>query len=152
MTELLANVADLEKRLRLPVGSLAGADRDAAETALDDASVLVLAEGQADWTASTVPASARLVAITVALRKYRNPDGFSSESLGGGAYSYRYADDETSAYLTVAEAQIVHQARDGEVLPQGSGFTGALRTPSAYSRPVATGLRPWWDYDEFSER
>lgn len=137
----LASVADLEKRLRLEVGSLAGADLVAAELALEDASVLVLAEGNPDWGALTVPAAAKRVVIGVALRQYRNPDGLSTESMGGGAYSYRYADDETSAYLTEAEALIVQRAAAAEQETK-TGFTGTVRTPSSYADPEPLGTVP----------
>ena len=132
MANPLALVSDLERRLRLEIGSLTGADLQAAEVALDDASVLVCGAGSASWTAETVPEVAKLIAIRVALRQYRNPDGYVSEAMGGGAYSYRYADDETSAYLTEAEEAQVAAAAAEEVSGGLGGFTGSLRTPLAY--------------------
>lgn len=133
MADSLALVSDLEVRLRLEVGSLEGADLLAAQTALDDASVLVWAEGNPAWTAATIPALAKSVVVRVALRQFRNPDGFSTESMGGGAYSYRYADDETSAYLTAQEADLVQkaavEAAPGTVRPTG----GSVRMRSSYS-------------------
>lgn len=144
MATLLASVADLEKRLRKEVGSLIGADLTAATTAIDDASVLVLAEGNPDWTPLTIPAVAKGVVIKVALRQYRNPDGFVSEAMGGGAYSYRYADDETSAYLTKAEAELVQRAALAEAEPERS-FQGSIRTPSAYAESDEPLVEiPWW--------
>lgn len=141
MATLLASVADLEVRLRKEVGSLAGADLSAATTAIDDASVLVLAEGNPGWTPLTIPAVAKGVVIKVALRQYRNPDGYVSEAMGGGAYSYRYADDETSAYLTEKEAAIVQRAAAAEA-ETPSGFVGTVRTPSAYEvDDTGTALR-----------
>jgi hypothetical protein len=146
MATPLAEVSDLEVRLRLEVGSITGADLQAAETALEDASVLVLAQGNPAWTPASVPEIAKSVVIRVALRQYRNPDGFVSEGMGGGAYTYRYADDETSAYLTEAEAVMVQRAFAAEQPSAGRGFVGTVRTPSAYSRSTLTGTPPWWDY------
>lgn len=139
MATLLASVADLEKRLRKEVGSLSGADLQAAETAIDDASVLVLAEGNPDWTSLTIPDVAKRVVIKVAIRQYRNPDGFSTEAMGGGAYSYRYADDETSAYLTENEVGIIQRAAAAES-DTPSGFTGTVSV--SYEEPVVE--TPWW--------
>lgn len=137
----LATVSSMETRLRLPVGSLTGADLQAALDALDDASVLVRQEAGIDFLAAdgvTIVAPPVIVTIArrVALRQYRNPDGFSSEGVGGGAYTYRYADDETSAYLTADEVRVIHAA----VAPAGGrGFVGTIRTPSAYEGPVPLG-------------
>lgn len=139
----LATVASLETRLGLDVGALSGADLQRAVDALDDASVLVRAEAGMTFLADdgvTVDAPDVIVTIArrVALRQYRNPDGYSSEGVGSGAYTYRYADDETSAYLTDAEIRQIRQAV--ATLKGSTGFTGSTRTPSAYDDPTSTTL------------
>ena len=136
----LATVASMETRLGLVVGSLAGADLQRANDALDDASVLVRAEAEVDFLAVdgvtlSAPALVVTIARRVALRQYRNPDGFSSEGMGGGAYTYRYADDETSAYLTPSE--IVQIRKAVAALSGSGGFSGSVRTPSSYEIPDA---------------
>lgn len=136
MTESLASVADLEKRSRVDVGTWAGAELTAAELAIEDASALVLAIGNPDWTLVTVPASVRRVVIGCALREVRNPERLQSESMGGGAYSWSAPVDETSAYLTDAEEAIVAAALAAEnPEPAVKHFAGSVRTPSAYAKP-----------------
>ncbi len=140
----LALVSDLETRLRLEVGSLDGADLQAAEDALDDASVLVRDAGLASWTPANVPEPARLVVIRCALRQYRNPDGFSSEAMGAGAYTYRYADDETSAYLTEREVAIVEKAATATSTSTARSGARTVHTPAAYDEPSDAPPDPWW--------
>lgn len=149
MADPLALVSDLERRLRVEVGSLAGADLLAAEDAIADVSALVHAAARdaglsPAWTLGTVPDDVRVVTTRVALRQYRNPDGYVSEAMGGGAYSYRYADDETGAYLTDREVAIIAAAAAGTD-PAPAGFVGSLRTPSAYTVvDPAAPEDPWW--------
>jgi hypothetical protein len=124
----------METRLGVSVGSLQGADLQRATDALDDASILVRAEAGLDFLAAdglTIDAPDVIVTIArrVALRQYRNPDGFVSEGMGSGAYTYRYADDETSAYLTDREAAQIHAA---VAALRPAPFQGSVRTPSAY--------------------
>lgn len=145
----LASVSDLEIRLRAEVASITGADLAAPEAALDDASTLVAAAAagaglEIPWTLATIPEVARRVVICAVLRTYRNPDGYVSEAMGSGAYSYRYADDETSAYLTEAEASLVARAA-AQGRPDARPFAGSIRTPSPYG--AADDAAPWWFTD-----
>lgn len=130
----LAPVAELERRLGLVPGSLSGSDLVRAGVALEDASTLVRAEAGRDWVAEdgttvTAPAVVVTVVLGAALRAYRNPDGYSGESVGD--YSYQYARESTSGYLTSAERTIVLRAAGK--LPGSGVYT--LRTPSAYGGP-----------------
>ncbi|SCL33023.1 Phage protein Gp19/Gp15/Gp42 [Micromonospora nigra] len=132
----LAPVAELERRLGLAPGTLAGSDLVRAGVALEDASTLVRAEAGTDWLAEdgvtvTAPAVVLTVVLGAALRAYRNPDGYSGESVG--EYSYQYAREATSGYLTSAEVAIVRRAA-GKLA--GSGVY-TVRTPSAYVNPDA---------------
>ena len=131
----LAPVSALEKRLGVPVGSLAGEDLTRAETDLADASALVRAEAGLDWVADdgvtiTAPESAVTVVVRAALRSFNNPEGYAGESLGSGAYSYQYGQQaQQGVYLTAAEIRIVKQAAR---ISGGLGGVFSVRTPSAY--------------------
>lgn len=139
--DALATVADLETRLGLAAGSLTGTDLARAEAALDDASALVRAEAGLDWVdaygASTAPASVVVVVVQVALRVYRNPDGYISESIAG-AYSYAYGQGaQNGLTLTDAERRIITRAAAAD---GGTGGLVSVYTPSAYgSRPRVAG-------------
>lgn len=148
MADTLAPVSGLERRLRVEVGSLTGADLDAAEDALADVSALVHATARdagltSPWTASSVPDEVRVIVLRAAARQYRNPDGYTSENYGG-AYSWSRPDEETTAYLTTAEeAKIAAAAQAGQ--GGGSrGFTGSVRTPLAYSQRPPRRPAAWW--------
>lgn len=135
----LATVTELEARLGLAAGSLAGVDLGRAQQALDDASGLIRLEAGVDWVAAdgvtvTAPTAVRTVARNCALRVFRNPDEYQSESVG--SYSYQYAPGATSAYLTAAEIRTVRAAVTGR-----AGVV-SIRTPSAYERPVGPSA-PW---------
>lgn len=115
----LATVAALESRLGVAPGSLTGENLARATSNLDDASALVRAEGGREWAdPAQAPAVVVMVALQVALRAYRNPEGFVSESLG--AYTYRLADGLSSVYLTDEERRIVWAAGAGGSLGIGS--------------------------------
>jgi len=142
VSDSLATVSDLEVRLKVEVGSLEGVDLTAAQTYLQDATVLVLAAGDPEWTPESVPDAVKRVVIGCALRTYRNPDGFTSENYGG-AYSYTLP--EVSGYLTEDELAIITKAVADE---QGTGSTftvGTVRTRSAYSGEGGYWPRSaWW--------
>lgn len=137
----LTTVAALEVRLRVPVGSLSGADLDYAEACLTDASSLVRAASGRDWVdeagALDVPASLVTIAIQAALRGYRNPDGLQGENFG--VYSYNLPQGETSVALTKSEVEACEKVAESFAGSGGGGnFVGALRTPSAYEVPGST--------------
>jgi hypothetical protein len=130
----LASVAAMEVRLGVEEGSLEDLDLARAEAALGDVSALVRDEAGRDWVADdettiTAPPAAVAVVLQAALRTYRNPDGYASESLGGGAYGYSYAPGATGAYLSEDERLIVRRAATGRRF-HGGVYT--VRTPSAY--------------------
>jgi hypothetical protein len=79
----LASVADLEKRLGVPVGHLAGEDLIRAQTALEDASTVIRAETGRDFPdPAAVPPVVALVAVQLAKRAFLNPEDMTSESVG----------------------------------------------------------------------
>jgi hypothetical protein len=131
----LAPVSAIEIRLGLEEGSLADLDLARAEAALVDVSSLVREIAGKDYVALdlvTITAPDPVVTVTVqaALRTYRNPDGFASESLGGGAYGYAYAPGLVGVYLSEDEVGIVRRSANGR---RSTGGVYSLRTPSAYS-------------------
>lgn len=135
----LATVEALQVRLGGEV--LTGAALARAQAALGDVSALVRLEAGRDWVAAdgttiTAPEAVVAVVLAAARRGYRNPDGYQGENVG--PYSYQYAQGETSAYLTSAEARIVRAAVSGT-----SGRSGVytVRTPSAYEYP--SPCEPW---------
>lgn len=132
----LAPVSALEARLGLPAGSMTDPDLGRATAALEDASALVRAEAgrpflNDDGDAVTAPAAVVTIVVQAALRAFRNPEGFATESLGD--YSYRLTDEAASVYLTEEEKRIVRDA--GGVSSYG---VVSVRTPTPFERPVET--------------
>lgn len=139
----LATIPDLEVRLG---STLAGADLARATANLTDVSTLVrTSAGSINWgltaiAATTtpvapaqflVPEAVFVVVVQATLRAFRNPDGFAGENIGG-AYAYTYGPGaQSGVYLTADEALIVRTAAGLEG-PGARGFTGSIRTRSAY--------------------
>lgn len=109
MDALLAPVSALEARLRIPVGSLTGVDLAKAQADLEDASNLVRAETGKSWLDEQgqpiAPGPVATVVLKAALRCYRNPDEFSSESEDG--YTWRREPDAVTPYLTEQEKTLL---------------------------------------------
>lgn len=127
-TSLPLPLAMLEERLGYDEGTLDGPDRTRAEHALADATTLALDEAPAKvaarW-ATALPATVALVILKAARREFENPQGLRSENTGdqGGTF-----DVASGVYLTPHEGAIVRRAATG----RRGGFTGSVRTPSAY--------------------
>ncbi|MGW6229461.1 hypothetical protein ACWFQT_20345 [Cellulosimicrobium cellulans] len=121
-------VAALERSLGLEPGSLKGADLARATQALEDATVLALAEAPPAVAARWAADAPALVDVTIrkaARREYENPRGLAAENLGEHGFSL----SETSGvYLTAREVALVRRAARG----RAGGFVGTVRTPSAY--------------------
>jgi hypothetical protein len=121
-------VADLEARLGVPEGTLADEDLARAEAAIEDATVLVLAEVSETrataWRADA-PAVVRLVILKAARREFENPRGLSTESIGPRSVGMT---DTSGVFLTAREVAQIRRASSG----RGGGFVGTVRTPSAY--------------------
>lgn len=133
----LAPVSALEKRLGVEIGSLSGTDLVRAESALEDVSALVREEAGKTWVAGDppvlgeVPGSVLAVVYAAALRAYRNPDGYVSENVGQGAYTWSTSQEGANGvFLTEQEKRVVRKAASGG----SSVYT--LRTPSALYDPV----------------
>jgi hypothetical protein len=134
----LTTVDALEVRLKVPTGSLSGADLDYAGACIADASALVRAASERDWVddagALDVPASLVTVALQAALRGYRNPDGVAGENFG--VYSYNLPQGETSVALTKSEVATCEKvAATFAAQQRGGNFVGSMTIRSAYSSP-----------------
>lgn len=125
----LATIPDLEVRLG---STLSGTDLARAQANLADVSVLVRSAAGKDWSLADVPEVAGLVVIQATLRAYRNPDGFAGENIGG-AYSYTYGPNAQAGLYLTAEEKAIVEAAAGVTGSGRGGFTGSIRTPSAFT-------------------
>lgn len=128
----LASVTSLGLRLGI---TLAGADADRAAAVLDDASALIRAEAGTAWVdeaeqLSGVPAVAESIALAVAYRAYRNPDGVSQTSLGDASVSYDRGTGQAAVYLTRDERRAVRRAA-------GTTAVGAIELASPWAMPAS---------------
>ena len=127
----LASLAALEARLGV---TLAGADLDRATAALDDASALIRAEASTDWVddegaLADVPAIVEAVALAVAYRAFRNPDGVTQTSLGDASVAYDRGTAQAAVYLTRDERRAIRRAA-------GTTAVGAIELASPWSMPA----------------
>lgn len=111
MDPALATISQLEARLGVALGTLAGADLAKAQADLEDASSLVRAETGRSWLdADNKPAAPDPVVTVVlkaALRCYRNAEGYTSESEDG--YTWRREPDSVTPYLIEPEIQLLRR-------------------------------------------
>lgn len=130
MTAFPPPLSALEARLGFEPGDLVAPEKARAESAIEDATALVLAEAPtkaAVWQAAdaTVPAVVSLVILKAARREFENPQGLRTEGLGEHSAT---VDVASGVYLTPLEIALVRRAATGRT----GGFTGSIRTPSAY--------------------
>jgi hypothetical protein len=115
MEPALATIAALEARLRIAPGTLADTDLAKAVADLEDASNLVRAETGKSWLDAqnnpVAPGPVETVVLRAALRCYRNPDEFSSETEDG--YTWRREPDSVTPYLTDAEIRLLARYASG---------------------------------------
>ncbi|GED09169.1 hypothetical protein [Cellulosimicrobium cellulans] len=114
---------------RLGVETLDGVDASRAESALDDATTLALAEVRPATAARWIedaPHVVTTVILKAARREYENPQGYRSENLGEYGAT---VDVASGVYLTAAEVALVRRAESGHRGP----VVGTVRTPSAYA-------------------
>jgi hypothetical protein len=109
MATALATIAALEARLGIPQDSLEGVALAKAVADLEDASDLVRAETGKTWLDEqgqpVAPGPVVTVVLKAALRCYRNPEEYSSETEDG--YTWRREPDAVSPYLTDAEIRLL---------------------------------------------
>lgn len=110
--EPLAELADLETRLRVAVGSLTDPDKADAEAKLLDASILVRdVADELEWTAADAPKRAIQIALEAARRAYINPDGLITERLGDASWGYHHG-SLPGVYVTKQEAASLRKLGD----------------------------------------
>lgn len=132
----LTTVASMEVVLGVAVGSLAGGDLDRAELSLADASAIVRSTaGGVSWVDEdgvTITAPHEVIVVTrnAALRQYRNPDGYTGESVGDYSYQFGQQAGSVGVYLNEDEKALVLAAA---AATKGGSFTGSIGTPSAYT-------------------
>lgn len=110
----LAELEDLVARL----GSDVTGDADEARAAatLEDVSAFIREEAHKSWvspddpTVATPPATIKAIALQVAMRNYRNPEGFSSESAADYSYQRNGATGEGGLYFTERELKQIRRA------------------------------------------
>jgi hypothetical protein len=146
----LATIADLEIRLGVDPGSLAGNDLARAEANIADASHLVRTASGLSWVDSTgaanPPESVVVVVLQVAKRVYTNPDGLASETVSADGASYSASNNQAAlgTYLTDDELTVVRTAVAEAVAASGAWRgTGSVRTPKPAYRGLPAGYRPW---------
>lgn len=143
----LATVSAMETRLGLAAGAITGADLARAEAALNDVSALVRAEAGLTWVADdgvtiTAPAEVVTVVLQAALRSYRNPDGYTGESVGDYSYQFGQAHGSVDLYLSASERGIVAAAAAAAT---PGNVTGSIRVKSAYtSSETGTTDEQFW--------
>lgn len=128
----LATVAALGLRLGT---TLAGSDAERAAAVLDDASALIRGEAGTAWVdgegaLSGVPAVVEAVALAVAYRAFRNPDGFSQTSLGDASVAFDRGTGQAAVYLTRDERRAVRRAA-------GTTAVGAIELVSPWAMPAS---------------
>jgi hypothetical protein len=120
-------VTDLATRLGVP---LSGADAERAQAALEDATALALAEVPhlaAQWL-HAAPEAAHVVILKAARREWENPQGIRSETVDDHSATVAIT---SGVYLTASERATLARVAGAR------GFTGSIRTPSAYSPEIA---------------
>lgn len=103
-----------------------------AEMVLNSASALVRAEARRTWVddggaLADVPEQVRTITLEVASRRWRNPEGYTSET--DGDYTYRQEAENASVYLTEDEKDLL----------------APLRKPRSglWTLPTTRGESPW---------
>ena len=128
----LATVTALGLRLGV---TLAGADAERAAAVMDDASALIRGEAGTDWVdgagdLANVPPIVEAVALAVAYRAFRNPDGVSQTSLGDASVAYDRGSGQAAVYLTRDERRSIRRAA-------GTTAVGAIEFISPWAMPAS---------------
>lgn len=128
----LATIAQLETRLGVPVGSLAGVELAQAQALLEDASELVRAETGKSWVDEDnlpiAPGPVQTIVCQIVIRYLKNPDGYTSESEDGYTWRREGTDVDGGLYLTDQERRL---------LSRYSTSNGGLYTIPTTKRPYS---------------
>lgn len=124
---------ELLARMGLAPEDLSDVDSSRIDAAVSDAEALVFSEVSpataTEWEA-TLPAVVRVVLLKAARREYDNGAGYREETLGEHAVSVA-AEFAVGVYLTAGERALIR--REAGLDQRKRGYTGSIRTPSAYS-------------------
>lgn len=108
MAELLASTSELATRLSTTFDT---GQENRAAALLEDASALVLDEGDPTWTSQSVPDRVKTVVLQVAQRVWVNPEGAAQTSIGSYSVSYGGRSASQGAVsLTKPERRAVRRA------------------------------------------
>lgn len=122
-------VSALETRLRLLPGTLTGADLNAANLYIQDATALALAEvpaaTQVAWQ-TDLPDTVAIVIYKAARREYENPSSLSQEISGEHTVTTQAT---SGVYLTALEIAQVRRAAG----LNASGFVGSVRVSAPWT-------------------
>lgn len=126
-----------------------------AAAALADASALIRAVAGITWADEhdellDVPDIINQITLGVALRVFRNPDGYSQATAGDVSVSFAKAGSGgTGVYLTKEERRLVRQAANNRLtsVQLDAGYPNRLQTYLApvqgSSKPIPLGPFPW---------
>ncbi|WP_441248946.1 hypothetical protein [Kitasatospora sp. McL0602] len=125
----------LFKRLGKPVPEEGSPDWERASAALDDAFWVIAAYGHPCWTPEKHPKVIRTLALVVAERRFRNPEGYVQEQVG--EVSYRMSDGTPMGLsLTRGEQALIDRV---------SG-RGGLKSVRATRDVVSRGMQVGYPY------
>lgn len=126
----LATLAELQARLGLP--TLNANDTGRAQGLIDDISALALVYGDSTWTYATVPAAAKTIVLSAAVRGYRNPGGALIQT---GDFQYAQVSGDSAGYLTDKEKSTLGTIAGRSGLSSLSLITGVggILVPTNYS-------------------
>lgn len=121
--------------LRLGV-TFSVSETERAAAVLDDASALIRSEAGVDWVDEQgqlldVPTVVESIALAVAYRAYRNPDGLGQASLGDASVTYDRGPGQSAVYLTRDERRSIRRAA-------GITAAGAIELVSPWLMPADT--------------
>lgn len=144
MAALPPALSELEIRLGFEPGTLEGADKARAQSALNDATALALeeaAESTAERWRANAPAVVELVILKAARREYENPRGIRQETYG--EHTVGGITESSGVYLTAHEVtQIIRAAtrrrKGARSLRIGSAYLGPTSIATFYV-PVPDG-------------
>ncbi|MFJ7909028.1 hypothetical protein [Kitasatospora sp. NPDC096204] len=132
-------VAALFARLGRPAPEPGTPDWERASTAIEDAFWVIAAQGHRAWSPERHPAVIRSLALAVADRRFRNPEGYVQEQ--AGEVSYRMSDGSpVGLALTRGEQALIERVagRSGLRSVQGRREVASrgLRTGYPFPDPV----------------
>lgn len=105
MAEALVTVDALSVRLGR---DLYGEEIERAQAIVDDVSAIALGETAADWTIANVPSDVAAVILSAALRVFKNPDRYISQTIGSFSATVHHS-EFSSGLFTKAEKDILER-------------------------------------------